>query len=134
MIVKNDVFFQDVKAIIDTQDVIFKVKGTSMWPFFKDGKTTITLTKPKQLKRLGIYLFEIDNKFFLHRLIKIKKENYIFQGDGLISKEIVKKDQIVGFVSAYQTKKQIYTHHKRYKLRVFLYRLLPRRIIIKVFK
>lgn len=134
MIVSNDVFFQDVKEILNTQDVLFKIKGTSMWPFFKDGKTTVTLTKPQTIKRFEVYLFAYQDKYIIHRLIKIKNERYIFQGDGLISKEVVDKGAIIGLVSAYETKKRIDTHSKLYKLRVFLYRCLPRRLVIKVFK
>lgn len=134
MIVKNDAFFKDVQDIINTQDVTFKIKGSSMWPFFKDGKTSITLTKIQQIKRLEVYLFKYKDQYIIHRLIQIKDDTYIFRGDGLISKEVVDKDSILAHVCGYQTKRYIKTDHWFYKLRVRLYRLLPRRITIKVFK
>ncbi len=134
MIVSNEAFFKDIKEIIKTNDVKFKVKGSSMWPFFKDGITSVTLTKVEEIKRLEVYLFTYKDKYFLHRLVKIKGDDYIFKGDGLISKEIVKKEAIIAYVKSYETKKEINVKKKSYKLRVFLYRLLPRRIILKVFK
>ena len=91
MIVNNEAFFKDIKEIIKTTDVKFKVKGSSMWPFFKDGITSVTLTKVEKLKKLDVCLFNYKDKYFLHRLIKIKDNDYIFKGDGLSSKEIVKK-------------------------------------------
>ena len=106
MIVSNEAFFKDIKEIIKTTDVKFKVKGASMWPFFKDGKTTVTLTKVEEIKRLEIYLFMFNDKHVLHRLIKIKGDNYIFKGDGLITKEIVKREDIIGRVKSYETKKK----------------------------
>lgn len=134
MIVNNEAFFKDIKELLKTTDVKFKVKGSSMWPFFKDGKTTITLTKIDEIKKLDICLFIYKDKYLLHRLIKIKGDDYIFKGDGLISKEIVKREDIIGRVKSYETKKEVDVNKFSYKLRVFLYRLLPRRIILKVFK
>jgi signal peptidase I len=134
MIVNNEAFFKDIKEIIKTTDVKFKVKGSSMWPFFKDGITSVTLTKVEKLKKLDVCLFNYKDKYFLHRLIKIKDNDYIFKGDGLSSKEIVKKEDIIARVKSYENKKEIDVEKKSYKLRVLLYRLLPRKIILKVFK
>lgn len=134
MIVNNEAFFKDIQELLKTTNVKFKVKGSSMWPFFKDGKTTITLTKVEEIKKLDICLFTYKDKYLLHRLVKIKGDDYIFKGDGLISKEIVKRKNIIAKVISYENKKEIDVKKFSYRLRVFLYRLLPRRIILKVFK
>ena len=134
MIVDTKDFFSSVMEILNDQDVTFKIKGTSMWPFFKDGKTNITLTKPTQIRKLEVYLFKYKESFFLHRLIGIQRGVYIFKGDGLTKKEYVKKEDIVGHVTAYETKRVISVTKCSYKLRVRLYRILPRKLIIKVFK
>lgn len=134
MIVNNRAFFNDVIDILKTQDVIIKIKGTSMWPFFKDGQTDVTLTKSDTYKKNDICLFTYQDTFIIHRLIKIKDNKYIFKGDGLTTKEVVNKKSIIAKVSHYQTKKLIDVTKKSYRCRVFLYRLLPRRLILKVFK
>ncbi len=125
---------KDIDKILNIQDVKFKVTGHSMWPFLKDGKTVIRLSKLKGLKKGQVYLFKIDQKYFLHRLIKIKKDYLIFQGDGNVNKEKVQKEDLIAIMTAFYNKKEITVSSKLYRFKLFVYRLLPRRITLKLFK
>jgi len=121
----NQTFFTEVKSMImNNQTVSFKVKGTSMTPFLKDGVTEVFITKPHTYKQKGIFLFEYKNQFLLHRLIKIKDELYYFRGDHLYTYEIVHKEDIIAQVEYYITnKKKMYPKGIFYhiKLHVFLF-------------
>lgn len=132
--IKAREIFDNLAEILAEQDIKIKISGNSMWPFFIDKKTNVRLTKIKSIKKNNIYLFKYQNNYVLHRLIKIKGETLIFQGDGNNVKEIVDKTALVAELVAFENKRLIYTTNKCYRLKVFLYRLLPRRVVIKLFK
>ena len=134
MEVSNALLFSELKTILKEKDVIIRIKGNSMWPFFKNGKTSVYLHQIDFIKKYEIYLFKLNDTYVLHRLIKIKKDKLIFKGDGNNSTELVTKDDLIGRVVSYQNKKNINAKSKLYKLRVRLYLLCPRRITIKLFK
>lgn|SRR5690554_70027 len=132
--IDNSQIFEFIIEELNTKDVSLTVKGHSMWPFLKSNKTKITLTKSHSYKKLDIVLFKYNNKYILHRIIKIKNNNYIIQGDGLISKEVVSKESIYAKVSSYTLKnKTTYTTNKLYLFKVRLWRLLRpiRRVLLK---
>lgn len=116
--VNNNNFFEFLEEEIKTKDITFKVKGKSMTPFLKDGKTAVTLTKSSDFKKYDIILFKINDKYILHRIIKIKENKIICQGDNLFSLEFLKTNDIIGKVISYQTKKEVLTNSFFYKLRV----------------
>ncbi|MDD2575469.1 MAG: S24/S26 family peptidase [Acholeplasmataceae bacterium] len=132
--VSNALLFSELKTILKEKDVILRIKGNSMWPFFKSGKTSVYLHKVELIKKYEIYLFQLNDTYVLHRLIKIKNDKLIFKGDGNHSIELITKDDLIGHVVSYQNKKKIDTKSKFYKFRVRLYLLFPRRITIKLFK
>lgn len=132
--VSNELLFSELKTILKEKDVILRIKGNSMWPFFKNGKTSVHLHKVNLIKKHEIYLYKLNDTYVLHRLIKIKKDKLIFQGDRNYSTEIITKDDLIGHVVAYQNKKYIDTKSRLYKFRVRLYLLCPRRMTIKLFK
>ena len=90
-------------------EAVITVKGTSMNPFFLDGKTSVTLTKPTlPLKRLDVILYETDNgAIVLHRIIGKKGEYYRTEGDGLRFCEVVAPHSVKAVVSAFQTGEKI---------------------------
>lgn len=127
-------FFADIDTLLLKQDVKIKVTGHSMWPFFKDRKTVVTLSKVTKIKKGDVYLFIYNSSYVLHRLIKVKGDKLIFRGDGNVIKEEVMKPKVLAVVKSYHNKKEINTTKFSYKLRVCLYRMLPRRITLKLFK
>lgn len=112
----------------------FKVKGVSMWPFYKDNKTTVTLKKDTYQKH-DVVLFKYESRYVLHRIIKIKDNEVTLQGDGAILKEVINEKQIIGKVISHELTKKVSESSKIYRLKVTLFKVLPfRRFIIKVFR
>ena len=63
--------------------VKFKPYGTSMLPLLRHGKDEVLLEKAdRKLKKYDIVFYKrADGQLVLHRLVKIKKNEYIFRGD-----------------------------------------------------
>ena len=100
--IPNDIFFAQVISEINAgRSVIFNVKGTSMFPFIRNGKDAVKLTPVnQQLAQNDVVLFKNKGNYILHRIIKIDRDCFIMQGDGVIkNKEYCKREDIVGVVT-----------------------------------
>lgn len=127
--------FGDIESVLNDTDIIVQIKGTSMWPFFEEGKTKIRLKKVDKLKKGRIYLFKINNTYILHRLTKINGDTLTFRGDGNYVPEVVNKTSVIASLESFINEgKETHITNKWYRFKVFIYRLLPRRVMLKVFK
>jgi len=116
----NDTFFETIKPLLnDNQAVSFVVKGTSMKPFLKDGQTEVFLKAKEAYKPLDMCLFKFNQKYVLHRLIKIN-DKYIFRGDALYTYEQVDQKDILAYVYQYQMK------HIMVRTEAFIYKFKVR--------
>ena len=136
LINNNNLFKVIIDELASGKKVSFKVKGNSMLPFFRDTKTLIELKKTNTYKKYDVILFKLENKYYVHRIIKIKENRIICMGDALTSKEIINETNIIARVISYQNKKLINTNSKKYKIRVTLWMLLRpiRRLIVKIIR
>ncbi|MBQ4510186.1 MAG: S24/S26 family peptidase [Clostridia bacterium] len=75
-------------------------KGTSMMPLLRQGKDSVVLVAPNDIKKNDILLFKRANgQFVMHRAIKIKKNEYIMCGDNQYEHERgIKKENILAKV------------------------------------
>ena len=113
--------------------VTFKVKGRSMWPFFKDSITDVILKK-STYRKWDVVLAKYQNQFVLHRIIKVYDDGFILRGDGAVRKEFVLIENVYGKVVFYKTKKQIIESSKFNRLKVKLWVLNPFRRLLLRFK
>lgn len=127
-------------AFANDQDIILKVRGTSMYPLMRDRKDSFKLTKIKdKLKKKDIVLYIRSNgDFVLHRIIKIKNGQYLITGDNQVSLETVNIEQMKGIVSEVHRKGKIIDCKKsiKYKCYVFFWcsSLFLRRIYLKLIR
>lgn len=101
-IIPNDIFFAQIESELAAgKRVSFKVKGSSMFPFLRDGKDTVQVSPVKRQPVAGdIVLFKYKGHHVLHRIIKIKGDIHVIQGDGIYaSHECCGKEDIVGVVT-----------------------------------
>ena len=101
--IANDIFFTQVEQELSCgKTVLIPLKGISMYPFIRNGKDKVLLTSVSlqtPLKKLDVVLFRYRGKHILHRIISIKGDTYIIQGDGIYaSREICHKADIIGKV------------------------------------
>ncbi len=111
----------------------FPIHGTSMIPLLHTGDI-VKVSKIIDLKKNDIILYQRkDNSYVLHRLIKIKNEEFIFIGDHQTKQEFgIKKEMMIAKVITYRKKNK----KKEYKLCGFKYKtylfLLKFKIMRKV--
>lgn len=122
-----------IEELEEGKKVTFKVKGHSMWPFYKDSKTNVTLTKASYHK-WDVVLAMYQNQYVLHRIIKVSKDGFILRGDGAIRKEFVLPNDIFGKVISYQTKQEINESSRIHRILVKLWVYNPLRRILLRFK
>lgn len=115
--------------------VAFTTSGVSMWPLFRHRKDTIIVTKrQRRLKKYDIALFQVNNKFILHRIVKVLDNSYIICGDNCLTKEYgIKDEQILGYVTQfYRGNRLISCNNFWYRLYVYIWvNLYPIRTLIK---
>src|SRR5690606_39190779 len=115
------------------QEVELKVMGNSMLPFYKHDQTIVTLKKAESYQKLDVVLFEYEGHTILHRIIKIKGDNYVIRGDGAFRKEIVTKDKIFAKVIRFETPGKNSKNYN-YKVKVWLFFTPLRRVLLKLIR
>jgi SOS-response transcriptional repressor LexA len=120
----------------NNKTVVISLKGKSMYPFLFDAEDKIMLEKATIIKKRDIVLYLRDNgNFVVHRVIKIKGDNYYITGDNQYKLEIVKRENIKGkVIQLIHLKKTILVSNKWYRFKVYLWclNLFVRRCILKI--
>ena len=94
------------------QQVKFSPHGVSMLPMLRDGKDTVTLTKPEgKLKKYDIPLYRrSQGSYVLHRVVGENEKGYLLCGDHQTAlEEGVQDSQIIGVVCAFTRKGKEYS-------------------------
>jgi len=115
-----------IEALKEHKEVTFKVSGHSMWPFYHHQKTSVTLIQGLY-KKHDVVLAIYRDRYVLHRIIKIKDDSIILQGDGAIRKEHILTKDIFGKVLSFTNKRTVFELNKWYRIKVVLWRILPGR-------
>lgn len=79
----------------ENDSLIYSNVGVSMLPLLRQGKDLFILTKKKRSKRCKIgdvVLYRKNNRYILHRIIDVRKDDYVILGDNCIEKEYGIKD------------------------------------------
>ncbi len=110
------------QVIAERGELIYTNVGDSMYPLIKP-RDLLVIKKPElPLKRLDIPLYKRDNgQYVLHRIIKVRKEDYLICGDNRVYAESGITDKhIIGVltdiirnektISVYTPSKRIYAH------------------------
>lgn len=99
--------FSDLEPIIleklnSGAEVIIKPNGTSMLPLIHQGVDEVVLIKPSgRLKKYDIPFYKRESgQFVLHRVIKVRKNDYVICGDNQTEPEYgITDNMIIGVVS-----------------------------------
>lgn len=77
--------------------------GDSMEPMLKNRKNIVVLEKTESiLKKHDLPLYKRPSgQYVLHRIIKVRKHDYIICGDNRWQKEIVPHEWVLAYVSGY---------------------------------
>lgn len=100
------------------------VVGNSMQPLLRVRQDQVVLTKlEKPLKKYDVVLYKRPNgQYVLHRIVKIKKDHYIINGDNRYHLEIVPKDWVIALMEGFYRCDKYYTRNSLpYRLYITLW-------------
>ena len=83
--------------------IIYPNVGVSMRPLIKQGRDVMVIEKPTgRLKRYdGALYVRKDGSYVMHRVLKVRENDYVICGDNCIRKEYgITDDQIIGVLTA----------------------------------
>lgn len=86
------------------REVSAKTRGPSMQPLLKQHRDIVTIRRvEREIKRGDVVLYPYfrDNKYVLHRVIKVEDDKYIIRGDNNFFTEKVKKEKVVGILVSF---------------------------------
>ena len=109
--------------------------GVSMRPLIKQGRDIIIIAKKDgRLHKYDVPLYKRRDQYVLHRIVKVRENDYVILGDNCAAKEYgITDDQIIGVMtSLVRNGKEIDLNSFGYKLYVRVWcSLAPVRIICK---
>ena len=98
-------------------------EGVSMRPLFRTHRDVVILKKPsRELKKYDVVLYttSTEGKYLLHRIVKVKKDEYLIRGDNTFIIEHVSPQRIIAVLTEYNRK------GKRKSVDRFAFRLYSR--------
>lgn len=79
--------------------------GTSMLPMLKQGRDTFTVNKKteERCRKYDVILYRRPPKsYVLHRIIEVRKNDYVVLGDNCINKEVnIRDSDIIGIMTSF---------------------------------
>lgn len=78
-------------------------RGTSMLPMLRQGRDQVELSPlPERLKKYDLPVYQYPSgKYVMHRVVDVKDDHYICNGDNLLQMEKVYPQQMIAVVSAF---------------------------------
>ena len=108
----------------------YKNSGVSMLPLLKEGRDLFTVVKKgdERCKKYDVALYRRPpDQYVLHRVVKVRENDYVILGDNCINKEYgIKDEDILGVMTQFVRKGKTHTvdeiGYKIYsRLRYFFY-------------
>lgn len=76
--------------------------GFSMYPLIRNEKeVTVIVPLLREPKKYDVVLYKFEDKYLLHRIIKVKGDKLIIRGDNCFNKEYMTKADIIGVLSEF---------------------------------
>lgn len=82
--------------------LVYTSVGTSMMPLLRQGQDVIEIRKksPERCRINDIVLYKAGDKYILHRIVQVRKHDYVILGDNCVNKEYgITDEQILGVLT-----------------------------------
>ncbi len=78
--------------------LVYTNKGRSMMPLLRQDRDLMVIEKkgPERCKKYDAVLFKRGNRYVLHRILKVREDDYYIAGDNCRKGEYVREEQILG--------------------------------------
>ena len=82
--------------------IVYRNAGVSMRPLIKQDRDIIIIEKCNgRLKKYDIPLYKRGDQYVLHRIVKVRDNDYVILGDNCLRKEYgITDDQIIGVLTS----------------------------------
>lgn len=108
--------------------LIYTNRGDSMLPLIREGKDLVEIEAVQgRLKKYDVPLYKRDSgQYVLHRIVKVRKQDYVLCGDNRRRRESGIEDRhIIGVLTAViREGKRVSVQNPRYRFQVRLWYLL----------
>lgn len=97
----NEMLFRETEMLLqEGQSVLVSPLGNSMLPFLRGGmdKVEISPLSAGKLRSFSIVFAKYENKYLIHRIIKIKETEIVLLGDGNFRPERIHPEDVLGIV------------------------------------
>lgn len=105
-------------------EILQTTVGNSMEPMLHNKASLVRVKSiDRTLKRYELPLYQRPSgQYVMHRILRVKGDNYIICGDNRLNKEVVPKDWVIGVVTEFKNgDKFIPVTDKKYRLYVHLW-------------
>lgn len=113
----NDI--KQIEDVIKEQGMLVcTTSGTSMYPMLRNRRDTIIVTPYEgRLKKYDVPLYKTGSRYVLHRIVKVREQDYVICGDNCERKEYgITDEQILGVLTGfYRGAKRIDMSNWKYK-------------------
>ena len=114
------------EEMLDKKGYLFYTNvGTSMMPLLRQGKDIMEIRKkePGRCQKYDAVLYKVRDRYILHRIIKVRENDYVIVGDNCFRKEYgITDDQILGVLTGIvRNGKHISVTDKKYLCYVHLW-------------
>ena len=81
--------------------LVFTNRGVSMMPLLRQDRDLMVIEKkgPERCRKYDVVLFKRGQKYVLHRILKVREQDYYIVGDNCRKGEYVKDEQILGILT-----------------------------------
>ncbi len=89
-----------IEDIIDKEGFYISTSsGCSMLPFLRDRKDTIIIKRKPIYNKYDVVLYKRNDKYILHRIVKVLDNSYIVRGDNCYYNEYdINDHKIIGYL------------------------------------
>ena len=130
--------FSYEKYLAENEELTYTNVGVSMMPLLRQGKDLFTVRRkdPAERCRVGdVALYrKTPDQFVLHRVIRVRPDDYVILGDNCISREYgIRDEDILGVMTGFVRDGKSHTvDEPGYKLYSFVVlHTIPARILLK---
>ena len=82
--------------------LVYRTRGVSMKPMLYPNRDLVCVTLPEEhLKKYDVALYKRGENYVLHRVVGVRKGDYLIRGDNTYTLEYVRNDAVIGVLETF---------------------------------
>ena len=88
--------------------IVYRTKGVSMRPMLHQNRDLVVIEKKRAgLRPFDVAFYKRGEKYVLHRVIKVRENDYLIRGDNTYRMEIVPEEAVLGVLREFNRKGKV---------------------------